>query len=366
MSALLALVAATATTAPTVELITMGPGDALYALWGHAALRIVDPERRRDVTFNFGSVDLSEGFLLRMLEGKVHAFVSVWPYRRTLAAYRAEQRTIVRRTLNLAPPVSRRIASSLDRIAATQRGAYLYHHFDNNCSTKVADALDAELGGALQAAHVRPASGTFREHALSRIRHRPLLYLAVDIVLTSPTDRPINAWQLAFLPEHLGHLLDTTELEGQPLVRDRSIDYERPPDRSETNAPWPWLLALIVFAAPVTGLTPFRRRTALALFAVPVGLLGTLLTLLEIGTEYDFMTRNLNLLVFPPTYLGIAGLALSRRGWAERIVAGHARFALAGWLAALALWWTGAITQDIGPMLLFSFGPVGTFAWHHR
>ncbi|MBK6685884.1 MAG: DUF4105 domain-containing protein [Deltaproteobacteria bacterium] len=75
------LLATTGTsTTPVVELITMGPGPELYSYWGHAALRIIDPQDGSDRVYNFGSVDFSDGFFVRMMRGQVDAFIGVSTY----------------------------------------------------------------------------------------------------------------------------------------------------------------------------------------------------------------------------------------------------------------------------------------------
>lgn len=360
------LLAAATAAAPNVELITMAPGDALYTLWGHAALRVIDPDKKRDVTYNFGSVDLSKGFFMRMLEGRVEAYVSVWPYPRTLESYSAEDRTIVRRGLNLPPGAAAELVDRLDAIVAKDRGAYRYHHFENNCSTQVADVIDRALGGALTTANTQPVPRTFRERALTYVRHRPVLYVGIDIALSAPTDHPITAWQLTFLPEELGRLLDKTEVDGKPLVSDLSAEYEGRKDRSVHDHPWPWLWAYLLLALPLMLVALYLPRTALAVYAMAAGLVGVAIGTLELGTQYDFLSRNLNLLIFLPTYVVVAVLTLLRGRWAQGLIVWHCRLAFALWITAAVLWATGASLQNVGPMLLFSFGPVMLFTWAHR
>ena len=366
LSILLAHTSTVTVNPPAVELVTMGPGDALYALWGHAALRVVDPTLHQDITVNFGSIDLSEGFWVRMLEGEVNAFVSVSPYPRTLDLYRAEDRTIERRTLALSPEAAQRLVGSLKRWIENGRSTYRYHHFDHNCSTQVADALDTAMGGALHQAHAEKVTDTFRKRALALVQRRPFLYLGIDIALTGAADQPLVAWQLGFLPDQLAKLLDTTEIDGHPLVVHRVVDHTRKPLREPSFPIWPWLWAYIVFAAPIALLGLKYRRIALFLFALPAGLIGTFIGLLALGTRYDFLGQNLNLLIFPPTYLAVAAGAFCRRPWAERLVQGHARLTAASLLIAFFLWVTGIAMQDIGPTLLFCLGPVSIFAWPRR
>ena len=40
-----------------VSLLTCGPGNELYSVFGHTAIRIADPSTGMDVVFNFGTFD---------------------------------------------------------------------------------------------------------------------------------------------------------------------------------------------------------------------------------------------------------------------------------------------------------------------
>src|SRR5687768_10473563 len=122
---------------PRIEVITMGPGPYLYSFWGHSAIRVVDPVKG-DLVYNFGSVDFSGNFFLRMVRGEVEAFVGVSSFAATARTYIAEDRTLTRRVLDLTPAQSSTIAKQLERYTrGGERHRYIYHHFKDNCVTRV-------------------------------------------------------------------------------------------------------------------------------------------------------------------------------------------------------------------------------------
>src|SRR5687767_14259881 len=164
--------------APRIDLITMGRGGALYSVYGHAAIRVVHPDGR-DIAYNFGGVDIDvPNFWVTLMRGRIQAYLEVTPFSQLLLKYSGEDRTIVGRTLNFTPEQARRIVAELDAIAADPaRKSYYYHHVLDNCTTRVAELFDQQLGGALSAQSKDPVRGTHRDWIIERIRDKPGLYL---------------------------------------------------------------------------------------------------------------------------------------------------------------------------------------------
>src|ERR1700750_2334645 len=43
-----------------ISLLTCGPGEDLYSIWGHTGIRFIDSARQADVVFNYGAFDDSD------------------------------------------------------------------------------------------------------------------------------------------------------------------------------------------------------------------------------------------------------------------------------------------------------------------
>ena len=66
-----------------VSLVTLYPGDAVYALWGHSALYIEDPVLGINIAYNYGTFDFGNPlwFLARFAYGRLDYMLSLQYYR---------------------------------------------------------------------------------------------------------------------------------------------------------------------------------------------------------------------------------------------------------------------------------------------
>jgi hypothetical protein len=335
--------------APRIEVITMGPGPYLYSFWGHSAIRVVDPVMG-DLVYNFGSVDFSGNFFLRMVRGEVEAFVGVSSFEATARTYIAEDRTLTRRILDLTPEQAEAIATRLRRYTqGGARHAYVYHHFEDNCVTRIGDEIDRVLGGALSRdARTRYLGRTLREEAVGAIERNGLWAVAVDLAMAGHIDREITAWEAAFLPKRFDEILDSITIDGRPLVK-QTIDVYRSKSIDENaDWTWPWIHVYLFLLAPMVALILWRPRAGAAVVGLVIGPLGLAVFILWAATDYNFTEHNWNALILPPTHLA---LAIPRfRPWIRRYARGHAILLLL--VGALHL--AGAIQHAMLPALAFA------------
>ena len=329
----------------------MGPGPYLYSFWGHSAIRVVDPAKG-DLVYNFGSVDFSGNFFLRMVRGEVEAFVGVSSFAATARTYIAEDRTLTRRVLDLTPAQSSSIAKQLERYTkGGERHRYIYHHFADNCVTRVADEIDRAVGGVLsKEARTKDSGVSFREEAVDQLARNGLWAVAVDLAIAGATDRDMTVWERTFLPKRFDELLDATRIDGRPLVKE-TIDVYRSKSIDENEEwTWPWIYVYLFFLAPICLLIGWRPLWGARVFGLLIGTLGLAVTILWAATEYDFTEHNFNVLVLPATHF----LFLApRRPFVRRYALGHALLLVL--LGALHL--AGVIDHSIGPSIAFALPP---------
>ena len=76
-----------------VSLLTIYPGEELYATFGHSAIRIVDAEHQLDRVYNYGTFSFEEpGFYLKFARGQLDYMLSAYSYQFLIYIYTEERR----------------------------------------------------------------------------------------------------------------------------------------------------------------------------------------------------------------------------------------------------------------------------------
>ena len=341
---------------PRIGVATMQPGDVFFERFGHNALVVDDPAEPGPLSYNFGFFDPAEpDFVPRFIRGDMRYMLAALPLAEDLAYYRDVGRGVSIQWLDLDPAQARDLAAALAENARPENARYRYDYFTDNCSTRVRDAIDATLGGALRSQlQGRSRGNTYRGDAVRLASPAPWMWLGFDIGLGPAADRPNALWEDAFVPMRLADALrGARNIDGRPLVSGEQVivPHTQAPEPAErARLLWPWLAAGLGVGALIlaAGRAAPRAVAAAALpFWAVSGLLGALMLVLWLGTEHVFGWRNHNLLLFNPLCL----LALPG-GW--RIARGRAPGPVFGWvllavllcgIAALFLHWLPVLPQ---------------------
>ena len=312
IATLLWLLATAAGAAPRIAVMTMQPGEIFFERFGHNAIVVDDPEVGAPISYNFGFFDLGEpGFLGRFIHGDMQYKLVALPVMDDLVYYRDVGRGVSIQWLDLPPEQAQAIADALAFNARPENARYRYDYFTDNCSTRVRDALDRGLGGALRKQlEVRSAGDTFRSEAVRLASPAWWMWLGFDIGLGPFADRPLSRWEDAFVPMRLAaSLRETKNTEGRPLVQKESelLPHRLPPDPPDTPRRWwPWLIAGLALAFAMRGLSTHKPRVFGAI-ALPgwslLGVLGCVLAFLWLATTHRAGWANHNLLLFSPLCL---------------------------------------------------------------
>jgi hypothetical protein len=331
-----------------VYLVTMGPGERVWERFGHNAIWIQDPASP-DTAYNYGLFDFrQENFLLRFIRGQMWYWMAGFPAEPYLRTYLRDNRSVWLQELNLPPPARLRLREFLRWNERPEHRFYHYDYYRDNCSTRVRDAIDRVIGGAIKAQTEGLATGeTYRSHTLRLTANDPATFTGLFLALGPGVDRPISAWEEMFLPMALREHARRVVLPGLngatvPLVRGERTIFESTAPQPPAAPPFwlPWYLALGVavgsFAALLGGSGRRWGRAGLGLLVVSWGVIGGLggvvLAVLWGLTDHVMAYRNENLFQLNPLLLALAVLVPPG-------LAGKAR--AARWARALALTLTG-------------------------
>lgn len=323
-----------------VTLVTFGPGDTLTEWWGHTALVVEDLRLHQQRLYNYGMFGFSTGFVHKFVQGRLEFWVADTPaVKETFEWYARELNRDVRlQELNFTPDEAMVIAKALADNVRPENATYLYHHYNDNCSTRPRDFVDRAFGGALLGLTSNaPARMSLRLQTRRYSHVNPVMLLVLDYLQNDELDRPIHQKEEAFLPDELERQLDALSLtrpdgEVVPAVRRKAIYYaakNRPPVPEQAPD---WTLQLILVGLALGGgafgLVAWGRgkkagpRVLLGVLNLLLGLswgaLGVFLFIVGTWTDHTVAHRNENLfLINPVTFcalpLGVMLLFNSRR-----------------------------------------------------
>jgi hypothetical protein len=304
-----------------VSLLTFGPGQIYWERFGHNAIVIHDPASGETTSYNYGMFDFEEeNFFLNFLRGRMVYQITAENPDDEVAYYGGEGRSVTRQDLRFSPSQAQALKTYLDTNLRPENRRYRYDYFTSNCSTRVRDALNEVLGGALKAQMTSPSRGfSYRLLADSLTTQQPLLMGVIDIGLGPFADQRLSYWKDSFVPmELMAHLREMKVKDAagelQPLVITEQllVPARLPgPPALPPDLRWPFFGIGLGLAALMLLLSSRRdsalARRSFATLAVLLSLVCALVGLVLLGlwgfTEHQSAWRNENLLVFSPLCL---------------------------------------------------------------
>jgi hypothetical protein len=315
--------------------MTFGPGRQVWERFGHNAIWIHDPVNGTDEAYNYGLFDFrQQNFVLRFARGQMWYWMAGFPAPQYVAQYERDNRSVWVQELELPARTKLQLQEFLQWNARPEHRYYHYDYYRDNCSTRVRDAIDRALNGALRRqTDTVPAGTTYRFHTQRLTANDPLIFTGLLAALGERVDRPISAWDEMFLPVKMRDWVRGVTVPGSdgrpvPLVRSERTIFESsappPPEGPPAWVPWYLLLGLAIGAGALL-LGGKARGTAaarlgfLALtggWAMLAGLSGIVLAGLWGLTDHVAAYCNENLLQLNPLALLLlpASLAVVRGG----------------------------------------------------
>jgi len=306
-------------------LMTIAPGEIYWQRFGHNAIWLREPGLELDHTFNFGYFDFEQAnFLKRFVTGRMLYQALAFDAQSELRAYAGEGRAIRAQRLNLSPEQYERLRDHLVWHVQPANRDYLYDYYLDNCSTRIRDAIDLALGGALsEATRQQPAAANFRDHTRRLTRVTFWYYLGLESVLGMPVDRAISRWDEMFLPEIVAETVASSEGMGQQgvLTKEEVLIFPGQVEQgavTRSSTGWRYLVAalglLLVLGVSLkagSGAMPglrnrLTRGLARSWLLFTAGL-GVILLVLWIFTDHRVVAPNLNLLLLNPLFMFMLG-----------------------------------------------------------
>jgi len=340
-----------------ISVITCGPGDDLYATFGHSAIRVKDPNLGIDIVYNYGTFDFNTpNFYSKFAKGQLLYSLSRERFENFLYTYQLESRWVKEQILDLDTREKNALFQFLENNYKPENRKYKYDFLFDNCSTKIpfviTSVFDNKIGFTED--HLEETS-SFRDLIQENLNRNSWSSLGIDLALGADIDRKATVQEHMFLPIYVLKQFNHTEIDNKPLVkRERKVLDPSNGDnrRYFTTSPLFWLLLLFFFVATITYID-YRNLTRsrwldVFLFLI-TGVIGIFIIFLWFFTDHTATANNGNLLWAVPSHIGLVYM-LGRKKTLPDWFHKYTLFSLVFMGLLFILWLTGI--QVFSPVLL--------------
>lgn len=301
-----------------LSLLTCAPGEEIYSLFGHTAIRYEHPQRGIDVVFNYGLFSFNTpNFMFRFALGETDYQLGVTDYGRFAAEYEFDGRSVWQQTLNLDAKEKEKLITLLEENYRPENRIYRYNFFYDNCSTRARDKIEESIHGEVIYDLLLTEGNeqkSFRDILHQYTKGHPWAQFGIDFCVGADADKPVTDRLTMFAPYYLMDYFATAKIESnnnesKPLVsRTDKIVIAEP---TEPDTRWEitplqasLLLFILIAAATAYGIKKQQSLWVLdtALFAI-AGIAGCVIAFLALFSQHPAVSANYLLFVFHPLHL---------------------------------------------------------------
>ncbi|WP_291594255.1 lipoprotein N-acyltransferase Lnb [Bacteroides sp.] len=298
-----------------LSLLTCAPGEEIYSLFGHTAIRYENPSQGVDVVFNYGLFSFdTPNFIFRFSLGETDYQLGATNYSHFAGEYAFFGRSVWQQTLNLTNEEKIDLIRLLQENHRPENRVYRYNFFYDNCATRPRDKIEESIAGqVIYPTEPQDGSRSFRDIVHQYCKGHPWARFGIDLCIGSEADQPITQRQMMFAPFYLMNSFAGAQIKNdsiqRPLTEASELIVDATPEEDEGGwIPTPLQCALLLFiltaGATIYGI---RRRTGLwgvdlFLFGA-AGIVGCVLAFLALFSEHPAVSSNFLLLVFHPGQL---------------------------------------------------------------
>lgn len=192
------------TEASKVSLLTCSPSDeAIYALFGHAGLRIQDDSLKIDAVFDYGIFNFGSGnFIYRFVKGETDYAVAGRRFDNFIGEYNYRGVGVTEQVLNLNLTERQNVFEALVENVQPENRIYRYNFFYDNCATRPRDIISKSLEGEIQYTSYSEEQ-TYRDLLKECLLITPWSRFGIYLVMGSGADRVIDERKKDFIPNYV-------------------------------------------------------------------------------------------------------------------------------------------------------------------
>ena len=332
-----------------VYLLTCGPGEEVYTLYGHTAIRYKNLATHEDIAVNYGMFSFDQDFfILRFVFGQTDYEMGIMPFEYFKQAYLDEGRWVKERRLNLTREEKEALAVALNRNYQPKNREYRYNFIYNNCTTKARDIISEQIKGKINYHQIKYGITTYRREVSAYCANSPWARFGNDLLLGVKADHFITPEESHFLPMRLFEAFERATIEGPDstqrklVVSTRDVISEKmvaAPEMADKgkNILTPFILlsvlSVVILAFSIYGCFGKRLFVATDVAVLLLTGIGGFMLFLMVFSAHPTVSANLQILLFNPLNLFfLYPVVRKRKGsrWCWMVYAGCLVLFLAG------------------------------------
>lgn len=295
-----------------VSLITCAPGDQIYTLFGHTAIRVNIPSENYDVVYNYGIFDFnSENFIWRFALGETDYILGKYYFHDFLKEYITSNRSVWEQQINISNAEKLKLIQSLEENALPQNRVYRYNYFYDNCATRPFKKISESTNNAIQLNDNDSTIYSFRDIVHRYTNENPWSQFGIDLCLGSQADEKIGIYEKIFVPIELMNAIDFSNPTNLNLFGSIETIYPSEQGLNTTNilnTLTPLLIfSLLLIIIGILSFIEYRRKKVFwgidALLFPLYGIAGCILAFISLISVHPTVSPNYILFLFHPFHL---------------------------------------------------------------
>lgn len=313
-----------------ISVLTCSPGEEIYSIFGHTAIRVYNENIGLDAVVNYGLFDFNqESFVYRFVKGETDYLCGVESTSSFLYSYAWRGSGVKATVLDLTDAEKERIIRVLTNDLKPQNREYRYNFAYNNCATKIRDIVNYAYSGKCES--LLPSEYTFRQIIGKYAENYSWFMFSFDVCLGGKDYNTLmTPEEVQFLPEHLDAALNNSLINrnGEEIRPNTRQEVILTPDNKTIESTFftPIVVACILLILCILNLI-FGKKCRIAsniysctlLFTYTI--VGLVITFLILFSEHPFTTWNMNILIFNPLLIiPFIGLIIKKKSLVFKIV----------------------------------------------
>lgn len=309
-----------------ISLLTCGPGEEVYSLYGHTAIRFHDLKNNQDLVINYGMFSFSQRFfIIRFVFGLTDYEMGIMPFDAFMEEYESEGRWVKEQVLNIPLQDKMKIAMAIENNYLPENKTYRYNYFYDNCTTRARDILIKNISENVEVKDNQSVKSSYRKEIHKWNANHCWARWGNDLLLGVNADRSIDRKEQQFLPDNLSKDWKTatikyTDGKVYPFISqehyliNKTLSTKDSAQNSNIFNPYTLIGAIILvilLASWKKTSHPLPYKIVMFCVWLTTGLCGIIITAM-IFSQHPTVSLNFQILLLNPLNLGMLIPALAR------------------------------------------------------